>query len=71
MHELALAQYPDRVFAVIDGQSHKFIEDLDPVTECRAAVPHPHRFDQLLACRYADLPRHLVLLPLDNPTGSK
>jgi hypothetical protein len=26
---------------------------------------------QLLACRHADLPRHLVPLPPDNPTGSK
>ena len=66
-----LAQHPDRVLAVIAGQGHEFIEDLDPLTECRAAIPHPQRLDQLLACRHADLPRHVVLLPPDNPTGSK
>ncbi|MEO8299971.1 MAG: SDR family NAD(P)-dependent oxidoreductase, partial [Burkholderiales bacterium] len=47
------------------------IEDLDPVTERRAAIPLPQRLDQLLACRHADLPRHVVPLPPDNPTGSK
>jgi hypothetical protein len=26
---------------------------------------------QLLGCRHANLPRHLVPLPSDNPTGSK
>ena len=27
--------------------------------------------DQLLACRHADLPRHVALPPPDNPTGNK
>ena len=66
-----LAQHPDRVLAVIAGQGHELIEDLDPVTERRAAIPLPQRLDQLLACRHADLPHHVVPLPPDNPTGSK
>ena len=66
-----LAKQPDRVLAVIAGHGHELIEDLDPVTEYRAAIPLPQRLDQLLACRHADLPRHVVPLPPDNPTGSK
>ena len=54
----------------IAGQGHKLVENLDPFTERRAAIPHPQCFDQLLACCHADSPRHVVPLPPDHPTGS-
>lgn len=53
------------------GQDHELVEALDPFTERRAAITHPQCVDQLFACCHADLPRHVVLLPPDNPTGSK
>jgi hypothetical protein len=57
-----LAKHPDRVLAVIARHAHELIEDLDPVTERRTALPLPQRLDQLPACRRADLPRHVVPL---------
>ncbi|WP_216674870.1 hypothetical protein [Paraburkholderia elongata] len=38
------------------------------LTEGSAAIPQLQCCNQLLACRHADLPRHLVPLPPDNPT---
>ena len=66
-----LSQHPDGVLAVVAGQGHELIEDLDLVHRRRAAVARSQRFDQLLACCHADSPRHVVLLPPDHPTGSK
>jgi hypothetical protein len=59
------------VLAVIPSQSYELVENLDPITERRAAIPQLQCCNQLLACRHADLPRHLVPLLPDNPTGSK
>ena len=39
-------------------------------TEHIQPVALPQRLDQLLACCHADLPRHVVPLPPDHPTGS-
>jgi len=66
-----LPQQPDGVLAVISGQSYELVENPDPITERRASIPQLQCCDQLLACRHADLPRHLVSLPPDNPAGSK
>jgi len=65
------AQYADRVPAVVAGQGHELVEDLDPIAERRAAISQPQCLDQLLACGHADSPRHVALPPPDNPTGSK
>lgn len=65
------AGLPDGVLAVIPGESHEPVENPDPVTERRAAIPRLQGCYQLLGCRHANLPRHLVPLPSDNPTGSK
>ena len=66
-----LPQQLDGVLAVIPSQGRELIENRDLFTERRAAIPHSQRFEQLLAYRHADLPRHVALLPPDNPTGSK
>jgi hypothetical protein len=50
---------------------NQLVENLDPITERHAAIPQLQCRNQLLACRHADLPRHLVPLLPDNPTGSK
>ena len=49
----------------------ELVEDLDPITERRAAIPQPQCLDQRLAWGHADLPRHVALPPPDHPTGSK
>jgi hypothetical protein len=65
------AQYAYRVLAVIAGQGHEFVEDLDPISERRTAISLPQCLNQLLACRHADLPRHVAPPPPDNPAGNK
>ena len=35
------AQNADRVLAVVASQGHKFVEDLDPIAERRAAISEP------------------------------
>jgi len=65
------AKYADRVLAVVAGESHEFVEDLDPITERRAAISQSQCLDQLLACGHADLPRHVAPPPPDHPTGSR
>ena len=47
-----------------------FPRDLDAIAVLRAAISQPQRLDQFLACRHADLPRHVALPPPDHPTGS-
>jgi hypothetical protein len=59
------------VLAVIPSQSYELVENLDPITERRAAIPQLQCRNQLIACRHAHLPRHLVPLLPENPTGSK
>src|ERR1700692_2517280 len=66
-----LPQQPDCVLAVIPSQSYELVENLDSITERRAAIPQLQCGNQLFACRHADLPRHLVRLLPGNPTGSK
>ena len=53
-----------------EGLGIELVEGLDPITERRAEIPQPQCLDQLFACRHADLPRQVALLPLDYPTGS-
>ena len=65
------AQHADRVLAVVAGQGHEFVEDLDPISGRRAAISQPQCLDQFLACRHADLPCHDVLPPPGHPAGNK
>ena len=75
LFSVALAPCPDlapdcRCKPVVAGQRHELVEDLDPITERRAAISRPLGLNQRLACCHADLPRHAALLPPDHPTGS-
>ena len=62
---------PHGMLAVIAGHGHELVEDLDLLRRLRAAIPCSQCFDQLLACRHADSPLHVVLLPPDHPAGNK
>ena len=58
------------VRSVIPRQIYKFIEDLDPVAERRAAISCSQRIGPFFAGGHADSRLHVVMLPPANPTGS-
>lgn len=60
-----------RALAVVTRQGHELIENPDPISESRASISQPQCLNQFLVCRYADLPRHVALLPTDHPSGNK